>query len=1035
MILVKRLRVHNFKQLQEIDVSFPTDGTFLIEGSNEAGKSTLFEAIYFALFSDSLNNFPLVDLINYSAQKATVELEISVGNDLLRIQRELTRTNEPEKALSKARLLIYDAEGDCRERIERVKEANDMLKRTLKFDSQALLNSCFVEQKKLDKLEGVSAAKRREALSKLINLDFLLAMEERMRVKPEDERRLAELEGRYRLAEIREQIPVAQANWEKAERRMRLLILKKLLCEYQGNREEISNWEAAAKELLPEKEKLEKKIREITALANLLQKVELFLSRWSSLETKRAEVSRKEEELQVLQAKELALPELRKRTALLGSLKARWQKYGRLEKKLKDYEEQYRELVRTTEEANATGDKLREIEEELKGLEEAQKIWQGRLEQETGAEKKIRQLEAIEEWFRAFPVSSEGTKKLRTEKELLAAKREENLKNLKSAKRIKDRFLALSIFTALAFIALSVLPPFLAITPWLYLGSALLLLTDVLFWVLFRKALRNSSVTKESLQEVEQSWQFATAREQLLSQKAHEEEERFQLACQKLVELELPIEEEALLEQKARLSCLKDSQSLPTILLDKEKANQSLLTATAKIDLLLKQREALSALLSRMNLIELKENLSWLKARIVLLKDVLTRSRKWLEEEGSALGAQQEEQVSTQFHVLEERLREEEKLLLQLPFRQQEFLKCKVEVEQFSTVLEDEKEAIAKMLNASPDAIATSVNDLRQKLEEGQENVQREKLKELERNMERLKTLSSTKAKRNQELEEEIKQQALELGLSPQVTQSETIPEELTHLDLQEEGNEKTERDRLYALKENLLQREAELSQKLNLQGIQLVLEECQREFEEHAHSLTLRRKATEILAGARLNIFNRVIPSTLCQMQEILPFLTANRYREAQLTEDFRIRVWDERAASYREKEIFSGGTRDQFSLALRLAFAMATLPQERGVSPGFIFLDEPLSSFDSERTAALIELLTRGKIREAFRQVFVISHSKVVEQSNFDFYLRMENGRLVEENISSQLHYESLLSPQESKMQKETTDLRKNQMSMFDE
>jgi exonuclease SbcC len=64
--------------------------------------------------------------------------------------------------------------------------------------------------------------------------------------------------------------------------------------------------------------------------------------------------------------------------------------------------------------------------------------------------------------------------------------------------------------------------------------------------------------------------------------------------------------------------------------------------------------------------------------------------------------------------------------------------------------------------------------------------------------------------------------------------------------------------------------------------------------------------------------------------------------------------------------KNLFSGGTRDQCSLALRLAFALATLPQELGVAPGFIFLDEPLSAFDSQRAQALVELITTGTIAQ---------------------------------------------------------------------
>jgi DNA repair exonuclease SbcCD ATPase subunit len=90
----------------------------------------------------------------------------------------------------------------------------------------------------------------------------------------------------------------------------------------------------------------------------------------------------------------------------------------------------------------------------------------------------------------------------------------------------------------------------------------------------------------------------------------------------------------------------------------------------------------------------------------------------------------------------------------------------------------------------------------------------------------------------------------------------------------------------------------------------------------------------------------------------------------------DYRIRVWDPAAGRYVSKNIFSGGTLDQRSLALRLAFALATLPQELGVAPGFIFLDEPLSTFDSLRAQSLVELITTGTIAQQFNQVIKKEH-----------------------------------------------------------
>src|SRR5207248_735443 len=90
---------------------------------------------------------------------------------------------------------------------------------------------------------------------------------------------------------------------------------------------------------------------------------------------------------------------------------------------------------------------------------------------------------------------------------------------------------------------------------------------------------------------------------------------------------------------------------------------------------------------------------------------------------------------------------------------------------------------------------------------------------------------------------------------------------------------------------------------------------------------------------------------------------------------------------------------------LALRLAFALATLPGEHNVRPGWLFLDEPLSSFDRGRTQALVDLITRGLIRKQFAQILLISHSDSVAPGQFDHHLRMEDGRVVGDDLLTSL------------------------------
>ncbi|MAG35645.1 MAG: hypothetical protein CL878_05290 [Dehalococcoidia bacterium] len=157
---------------------------------------------------------------------------------------------------------------------------------------------------------------------------------------------------------------------------------------------------------------------------------------------------------------------------------------------------------------------------------------------------------------------------------------------------------------------------------------------------------------------------------------------------------------------------------------------------------------------------------------------------------------------------------------------------------------------------------------------------------------------------------------------------------------------------------------------------------------------LRSRRIASRVLTRVRGRLIANVLPSTEKNMCVLLPELTAGRYRHARLDQDYRFQVWDERKRGYTEKRLLSGGTQDQFSLALRLGFAIAALPQEVGTRPGFLFLDEPLSSFDRDRTEALVNLLTRGPITSYFPQVFLISHSTLFDPHLFTYHVAMEEG-----------------------------------------
>ena len=235
---------------------------------------------------------------------------------------------------------------------------------------------------------------------------------------------------------------------------------------------------------------------------------------------------------------------------------------------------------------------------------------------------------------------------------------------------------------------------------------------------------------------------------------------------------------------------------------------------------------------------------------------------------------------------------------------------------------------------------------------------------------------------------------------------------QLTASVLPEEKNQVTEelesiRKQLYALR----QQEQQLASELHHPGTPLSVDQYLQKVTELVEERQICEQATRSLKETHDRIARRVLPITERNMQPLLQQLTGGRYHDVRLTPDegneqlgemdYRIRVWDSTAGRFVGKNLFSGGTRDQCSLALRLAFALATLPQELGVAPGFIFLDEPLSAFDAPRAQALVELLTSGTIAQQFSQVVLISHSHAFNREAFHYHVRMDNGQIIESNL----------------------------------
>jgi hypothetical protein len=207
----------------------------------------------------------------------------------------------------------------------------------------------------------------------------------------------------------------------------------------------------------------------------------------------------------------------------------------------------------------------------------------------------------------------------------------------------------------------------------------------------------------------------------------------------------------------------------------------------------------------------------------------------------------------------------------------------------------------------------------------------------------------------------------------------------------------------------DLEEQELTLSAQLQTGGETLDLEQMRSHLEQLDRSYQTRKRGNELVKAVDERLMHKIVPRTEHYMRQILPLLTSGRYHDVRLTTEskeetagpFQLTVWDAAAGEYVHKSALSGGAADQLSLALRLAFAIAALPRELNTAPGFVLLDEPLSSFDRGRTKALVDVVTGEVLSQHFEQIILISHSNAFDPTQFPYHVYMDNGLAIESNL----------------------------------
>ena len=208
-----------------------------------------------------------------------------------------------------------------------------------------------------------------------------------------------------------------------------------------------------------------------------------------------------------------------------------------------------------------------------------------------------------------------------------------------------------------------------------------------------------------------------------------------------------------------------------------------------------------------------------------------------------------------------------------------------------------------------------------------------------------------------------------------------------------------------------LEQQELELSTRLQTGGEKLDLETARKHMEQQERGYQTKKRGGLLIAATCDRLMRKMIPRTEYYIRQLLPVLTRGRYHDVRLTTEeeegavsggaFQLSIWEASAGEYIARSALSGGTSDQISLALRLAFAIAALPRELGAAPGFLLLDEPFSSFSRDRVQALVKIVTGDMLGQHFEQILFISHDSAFDSALFPYHIHVDDGVIVESNL----------------------------------
>src|SRR5712692_8295899 len=204
------LYANNFKKLKLKQPLLFTEGIILITGLNESGKSTILDAILYALFGRMIrpSQKPGNDeIISYGASDCTVKLEFAIASNKYRITREVHKTRPGRALLQEIR-----PDGSTRNLATSFGETTDEVERLLGgITYNEIVASSVVAQKDLERLIKQRLDDRRKVINIFLNLESFNKVQDQLDIERSRIEGTARTPGqitleRQRLESLQEQL-------------------------------------------------------------------------------------------------------------------------------------------------------------------------------------------------------------------------------------------------------------------------------------------------------------------------------------------------------------------------------------------------------------------------------------------------------------------------------------------------------------------------------------------------------------------------------------------------------------------------------------------------------------------------------------------------------------------------------------------------------------------------------------------------------------------------------------------------------------